>query len=191
MKNSLPLKPKLLFSSSRPKLNQKKTLVPKRRGHIKLTLEFDNPRCSPRAIAPFQIQQFLIYSPIGSNPFEGICINNYHISHLVHADGHIILGKASFANLEGLKDKLSYLFEALGFTLNIDKSLIYFSKRTLAAVALQNPLGINRKDSKFTYLGLPVSLKNLHAPDFQKLQHKLKKILNGWKTKILSFAGIL
>lgn len=43
--------------------------------------------------------------------------------------------------------------------------------------------------NSITYLGLLISTKKLHAVDYHSVLHKIMKLLDDWKAKLLSFEG--
>ncbi|PKU64842.1 Putative ribonuclease H protein [Dendrobium catenatum] len=121
--------------------------------------------------------------------FKGISCGNMDFNHLLYADDVLVFGEASLLNAKTLKDALNSFAASSGLCINDSKSSVLFSTNTINAMDISTLLGFSLADQSFSYLGLPISIKNLTATHFQPLLSKLSTLLAGWKVKFLSFAG--
>lgn len=134
---------------------------------------------------------FLMSSWAGSGwgKFYPSFSRNLTISHHLFADDVLIFGKANSNTLGALNSSLSSLKSAYGMSMNINKSLIFFTKGTSNILNLCNL--INHQLGSFTikYMGIPLLDSNLKADNFSPLLDKIYSWLAGWKSKFLSFRG--
>jgi hypothetical protein len=75
--------------------------------------------------------------------------------------------------------------------INKDKSSAFFSKgvRALTKNVVVNVMGIPRESQNQRYLGLPVHLGAAKSKEFEYLNEKIWRRIQGWKERLLSKAG--
>ncbi|XP_060968467.1 uncharacterized protein LOC115719361 [Cannabis sativa] len=92
---------------------------------------------------------------------------------------------------EGLSALLQKFEVALGQKVNVNKSSIFYSTNTQAAMKQQinTLLQMRQADENSLYLGLPSTLGRNKSTVFGYLKDRVRKKLQGWDAKILSHAG--
>ncbi|XP_020689774.1 uncharacterized protein LOC110104847 [Dendrobium catenatum] len=104
-------------------------------------------------------------------------------------DDLLVFGKSTTDNAQSLMNLLSSFADLSGLKVNPEKSLAFFSKYATDVNEICGILNIPQAHSPITYLGLPIFTRKLCKADFQPLMNKLYGLLDGWKAKLLSFAG--
>ena len=113
------------------------------------------------------------------------------ISHLLFADDSLLFARANEEEVEQVIDILSIYEGASGQKLNMEKSVMSFSRNVGLEKKnlLLNKLKFKAVDDYDKYLGLPTCLGSSKKAIFQTIQDRVWKKLKGWKEKFLSQAG--
>ncbi|MCI27468.1 RNA-directed DNA polymerase (Reverse transcriptase), partial [Trifolium medium] len=114
------------------------------------------------------------------------------VSHLQFADDTLLLGVKSWANVRALRAVLVLFETMLGLKVNFNKSMligINISDSWLSEVA--SALCCKVGKVHFLYLGLPIGGDPRHVGFWEPMLARLKNILSGWKSRFLSFGGLL
>ncbi|GAU43110.1 hypothetical protein TSUD_373050 [Trifolium subterraneum] len=126
------------------------------------------------------------------NLFKGFNIGRglVEISHLQYADDTLCIGEASVENLWSLKAILRGFEMVSGLKVNFWKSGLMGINvsptfLTMAATFLNCRLG----SIPFKYLGLPVGANPKNGSTWEPLLDHLRKRLNSWRNKHISFGG--
>ncbi|XP_022014521.1 uncharacterized protein LOC110914018 [Helianthus annuus] len=124
---------------------------------------------------------------------------NYHwgcdglkISHVCFADDLMLFSQADECSVRILKESLEDFSGVSGLIPNLNKSTIYFGNvnnhlQHLIKGLLPFKVGV----LPVRYLGIPLLSKRLYSKDCSVLIDKVRKKLNDWKNKFLSFDGRL
>ena len=114
------------------------------------------------------------------------------ITHLQYADDTIILTGCEDKYIKVMKFLL-YCFEWMsGLKINYHKSeVIVFGVEEEEQQRIANMLNCKIGKLPMTYLGIPISEKNLRLKDFTNMTSKLRKKLQPWKSRNLSYGGRL
>jgi hypothetical protein len=120
-----------------------------------------------------------------------ICPNTPSFNHLLFADDSLILMKVTPESSQHLQNILQLYEVCSGHTINVEKSAIMFSKNTNseAKKEMMTTLGVFRVAWNEKYLGLPVYVGRNRAKIFAYLKDKIRKLIQGWKEKMLSKVG--
>lgn len=113
----------------------------------------------------------------------------YQLSHLLFADDMLIFCKANKSSMQELNNLLDILQWNAGLQINKSKSKMYVSKGTKHIELLANITGIPIGHLPTKYLGSPLGHKYPRARDFGPLVNKFRSNVEGWMSKLLSFAG--
>lgn len=114
------------------------------------------------------------------------------ISHLLYADDVLVFTNGASRSLHNLMRLLRSYEKSSGQFTNTGKSSFYIGKRTLhRAAPIANITGITKSDFPIRYLGVPIFAGRSRLVYFEHLVDKVRRKLDGWKAKILSFAGKL
>lgn len=112
------------------------------------------------------------------------------LTHLCFADDLLIFGKGSVESVVGINCVLDKFYEFSGLKLNPAKSEVF------SAGVRQTVLDDIRQITGFTlgklpvrYLGVPLVTKRLSLRDCSPLIDGVRKRVNGWAAKSLSYAG--
>lgn len=110
------------------------------------------------------------------------------LSHLLFADDTMVFARATVAEFSAVVDILSKCSGWSGQTINLRKSLVFFSKNVALPTIelLLNQMGIDYAAQQGTYLGLPLILPRSKRQAHLELKRKLLKKVSGWKSKLLS-----
>ncbi|XP_028765313.1 uncharacterized protein LOC114723286 [Neltuma alba] len=113
------------------------------------------------------------------------------LSHCFFADDALLFMNAKRQNCRELKKILDGYCKASGQAINLEKSCIFFSKNICDAVKLDvyEELGIGDRMDPGRYLGLPMIWGKSKVEALSFVKCKMGKKLQGWKQKLLSFAG--
>lgn len=113
------------------------------------------------------------------------------MSHLFFADDILLFAEAGIDQVECIKMGLHKFCSSSGQKINFNKSSIYFSPNISDQVAksLSSIIGIPRTSELGCYLGHQVVHKGWNERAQTLLIDKVRKRLEGWKSKCLSRAG--
>ena len=114
-----------------------------------------------------------------------------NISHLLFADDSLLFTRATEEEVECVLDLLSIYEAASGQKLNMEKSVVSFSRNIEPdkKILLLEKLNFKAVDDHDSYLGLPTYVGCSKKAVFQSIQDRVWKKLKGWKEKFLSQAG--
>lgn len=101
------------------------------------------------------------------------------ISHMCFADNLILVTEASLGQVECIMNILRIFWDCAGQKINLDKSQVFFSQN----------VSNDQAEILSHYLGALMIHQRLSKNYFSFLLDKMRKKLNGWKAKSLSFAG--
>lgn len=117
--------------------------------------------------------------------------NVQSISHLLFADDMLVFSNGRLKSFRCLRGLLHSYERSSGQQINLEKSSVYVSKsitgRKLSRI--QHLLGCQVKEFPFTYLGAPLYRGRCKEVYFERIFQIVTSKLEGWKAKILSFAG--
>ncbi|XP_031105595.1 uncharacterized protein LOC116010359 [Ipomoea triloba] len=135
----------------------------------------------------------LILDSVNSGRWKGIKISRQgpHITHLFFADDMMLFGEATIEQAEEMTRCLEIFCEQSGQRMNIQKSALYFSKRTLEELQ-QNIASLTRipkVEDLGRYLGVPSIHGRLKKESFTGIIERMHQKLAGWRSKTLSLAG--
>lgn len=115
--------------------------------------------------------------------------HNPNVNHLLYADDLIIAIRASSSAAQGLLHIFDQLQLFVGLELNTNKSKCYFSKYCTSKNQILEILQIKEGQLPVKYLGVPLSTNVITDRECGELVGKIRDKLNGWSSKLLSFAG--
>lgn len=120
-----------------------------------------------------------------------VCLNAPSISHLLFADGSLIMIRATKRDAKQLQDILD-LYESCSVqVINKAKSAVLFSRNSKP----QNKgdvcatLQITRETMNERYLWLPVHVGKSKSGTFAYIKDRISSRIQSWKEKFLSLAG--
>lgn len=113
------------------------------------------------------------------------------VSHVCFADDLILIAEANLDQINLIKGVLDEFCLFSGQKVNLGKSKVFFSNNISLESSdfFSRELGIDRTADLGTYLGSPMLHQRISKHCFSYIIDKMKKKLNGWKAKTLSFAG--
>uniref|UniRef100_A0A803P3L4 Reverse transcriptase domain-containing protein n=1 Tax=Cannabis sativa TaxID=3483 RepID=A0A803P3L4_CANSA len=113
------------------------------------------------------------------------------ISHLMFADDTILFARANTRNVDAILDCISTYEGWSGQKCSLAKSSILFSKNTLVSTHhdIISMLKVKECTGNEKHLGNPFVFKRSKRQEFHFLKDKVLQRINGWKSKLLSFAG--
>ena len=111
------------------------------------------------------------------------------ISHLLFADDMLVFCRADKKSLKELGNLFDVLKCNTGLSINKEKSKVFFSKGCKHKTELADVLGCSHGALPVKYLGLPLSINYVKPNNFGCLFDKLRSKIEGWMTRVLSFAG--
>ena len=120
-----------------------------------------------------------------------ICRNAPKITNLLFADDSLLFCQATQPEVVAITEILQKYAGASSQSINLQKSLVFFSKNTPCdqRQASASALGVKVVESFDTYLGLPTLIGHAKYQTFSFLQDRVWKKLQGWKGTMLSRAG--
>lgn len=82
---------------------------------------------------------------------------------------------------------------ASGQKINLDKSIVIFSKNTSSKVigGVAQLLGVSESDKHEKYLGFPVVMGRSKKEVFPRIREQVWKKVKGWKQKLISKADMM
>ncbi|KAK9078070.1 hypothetical protein SSX86_002127 [Deinandra increscens subsp. villosa] len=114
------------------------------------------------------------------------------ITNLCFADDLLVFMNADTDSVKVIKTALKEFNESSGLLPNMNKSTMYFGNVPPGVKAqIMELLPFKVGSLPVRYLGLPLLAKRLYSKDCASLIDKVKKRVNDWKNKSLSFAGRL
>ncbi|CAN1246312.1 Transposon TX1 uncharacterized 149 kDa protein [Linum grandiflorum] len=136
----------------------------------------------------------LIQDSITNKHLSGIRLNRHCpiLSHILFADDTFVFLQASHAECTSLLHLLQRYETCSGLRVNLTKSAIYFSSNTpewlQSSISLQ--LQVPNLNICTRYLGLPTQITRSRASTFRYIEDRVAHVLQGWKAKNLSPAGM-
>ncbi|KAJ3696581.1 hypothetical protein LUZ61_000286 [Rhynchospora tenuis] len=115
------------------------------------------------------------------------------ITHAIYADDLVIMGDTSSEEVDFMAGVMYNFGLASGLHVNPQKSGIWFSKSCdeMVIQRVQNIWRARRIDVEERYLGVMIGTKGEVKKNGNMLLEKMKKRLSGWKSNMLSDAGLL
>ncbi|KAK2356246.1 hypothetical protein QL285_093594 [Trifolium repens] len=122
-------------------------------------------------------------------PFK-VGSENLPVSHLQYADETVFIGEANVENLWTMKAMLRGFELASGLKVNFWKScLMGVNISNEFMVIASRFLNCRIRSTPFKYLGLPVGANPRRVATWHPMIEVLKKRLNSWRNRFLSFGG--
>ncbi|CAB4268750.1 unnamed protein product [Prunus armeniaca] len=120
-----------------------------------------------------------------------LCRGAPTVSHLFFADDSFLFLKASQSGCAQLKQILQCYEQVSGQKINLDKSCVSFSRNVADEdqELFATTLRVRRVAQHDRYLGLPTHIGRSRGQCFNYLKDCIWKKIQGWKAKLLSFAG--
>ena len=122
------------------------------------------------------------YHPLGQNP---------QISHLCFADDLMIFFDGSCPSLDGIAAALDEFRTLSGLGLNKEKTALFHAGMDDTETANLNASGFLMGSLPIRYLGLPLHHRRLRKSEYSPLVDNIKKRIQSWKVRLLSYAGRL
>ena len=114
------------------------------------------------------------------------------LTHLVFADDLLLFCKGNQPSIALLLEAINLFSSISGLKLNTAKCVCFFGNvSTEVKNYALNQSGFTEGNLPITYLGLPLTSRNLNARDCMPLIHKICKRVDLWTCKFLSQAGRL
>ncbi|KAJ9553481.1 hypothetical protein OSB04_017526 [Centaurea solstitialis] len=126
--------------------------------------------------------------------FEGIKVGNQNlpVSHLQYADDVVFLGQWRTSNLKNLLKILECFQRMSGLKINVSKSKNFgVGVPDEEVSSWATSVGCKYGKLPFSYLGLPVGNSMRKIDHWKEAIGKIKKRLNSWKARFVSFGGRL
>ena len=130
-------------------------------------------------------------SMMGSLKVIKIARNCDPLTHLLFADDLLVFGRANEGEAETIADCLATYESWSGQLINKDKSVIHYSNNAnrVQISTINSILGLKKAANDAKYLGLPFLVSRSRRRAFQPIVERLDAKLQGWKAKLLSYAG--
>lgn len=112
-----------------------------------------------------------------------------YVTHLLYADDLLVVIKGNLKAAEKIKDIFRDLESFAGLKLNEMKTKCYFNKFCSNKQSMLDKLGFTEGSLPVKYLGVPLSNNNITDVECGKLINEIRDKLQGWRSKLLSFAG--
>lgn len=117
---------------------------------------------------------------------------NLGLTHLSFADDIIILSDGKPRSIQGIVKVFDYFAAFSGLKISMEKSTMYLSEippSTHQQLIDKFPFEVGKMPVR--YLGLPLVIKRLSSSDYLPLIEQIKRRLESWTARFLSFAGRL
>ena len=114
------------------------------------------------------------------------------LTHLSFADDLMVLSDGNVRSVEGIIAVFDEFAKCSGLKISMEKSTLYLagsSPSSIQQIAAAYPFAIGNLPVR--YLGLPLVTKRLSTLDYAPLLEQIKKRINSWTARYLSFAGRL
>ncbi|KAG7572003.1 Reverse transcriptase domain [Arabidopsis suecica] len=114
------------------------------------------------------------------------------LTHLSFADDLMVLSDGRVRSVEGIVKVFGDFAKYSGLKISMEKSTLYLAGNTVAPtgqIASRFPFEIGHLPVR--YLGLPLVTKRLSAADYRPLVEQIRKRIESWTSRFLSFAGRL
>ncbi|XP_019200239.1 PREDICTED: uncharacterized protein LOC109193862 [Ipomoea nil] len=113
------------------------------------------------------------------------------LSHMCFADDMVIFSEASLEQVAVIKQCLDRYCEASGQKISLGKSQVFFSRNTGPVLqdTIATELGIPPTADLGRYLGVPSLHGRTTCATLAGLLDRVATILDGWRSKVLTFAG--
>lgn len=113
------------------------------------------------------------------------------LTHSFLADDTVLFVKASTEEVDQWQDLLNVYCQASGQQISVSKPSVYFSSHVLQdfKTLIKDKLGYQEMQIGDLYLGLLVLWSASKKQTMSYLIDRVKKKIQGWKEKLLSFAG--
>ncbi|XP_058108990.1 uncharacterized protein LOC131252119 [Magnolia sinica] len=145
---------------------------------------------------------FILFAEVLSRGFKALISHNIcHpftlsrgcpiISHLLYADGTLLLTNGSKDLLLPTKRFLDSFQASSGQCISLSKSSFFYSKRIPPSRvrSIESILGFGKSVASFSYLGIPLAEGRMKSSAFKPLVDRVVGRINGWQARILSQAG--
>ena len=114
------------------------------------------------------------------------------ITHLCFADDLMIFCYGNLSSVKVIKESLDLFAGAAGLHPNVFKSNIFFGNvKSSVKLSISGILQFNEGKLPMRYLGVPLISTRLFLRDCKNLVVKVKKRIERWENKYLSYAGRL
>lgn len=118
--------------------------------------------------------------------------NSLSTLHLLYADDVLIFTNGTDKSLRSLMQLFQMYEQSSGQLINFAKSGFYIDdKYSRRAPIISRITGMVRGTFPFLYLGVPIIQGLIKIIYFEHLVEKVRRKLEGWKAKLLSFRGRL
>ncbi|XP_030970516.1 uncharacterized protein LOC115990889 [Quercus lobata] len=120
-----------------------------------------------------------------------ICRGAPRVTNLLFVDDSLLFCQATPKEGEVVEEILQTYERALGQSINLEKSLVFFSSNTtdIQKQQMLQILGVKEVVKFESYLGLPTLIGRTKYHTFAYLKDRVWKILQGWKGMLLSRAS--
>ena len=137
----------------------------------------------------------LINKEIIQHKFTGVKLTRITppISKLCYANDIILFCEASMVELSSLKECLRKYCQWSGKIISVEKSRVFPSKGVSPHFLnqIQAHWGLSKLLPSAKYLGIPLFLTPHRKKDFNDIKELIKNKLSSWKSKNLSWQGVL
>lgn len=115
--------------------------------------------------------------------------NNLGLTHLSFADDFMVLTDGKIRLLEGIVKVFDEFSKASGLRISMEKTTVYLGESSCHEITSKFQFTTGHFPVK--YLGLPLTTKCMTSGDYLPLLEDIKKRINSWKLRFLSFVGRL
>ncbi|KAL0315227.1 UNVERIFIED_CONTAM: hypothetical protein Scaly_2876400 [Sesamum calycinum] len=165
-----------------------------REGHIAIILDMSKAYDKLEWNFIEGVLSSLVFYVRKEGAIRGVAIarNAVRISHLLFADDTLIFCDITTEAMRSIRDVLRVYGKASGQMINLDKSLVVFSRNTPLNMreTLANILEVHVETQPTKYLGLPYLIGRNKREIFSSIRERVWQRVGGWKEKILSQGGL-